>query len=334
MMRIGDLFRLKSARSTPFNEHEPGEIAFVTNGYRDNGVLGRVQPDPADRVFRQSGICVSAFCEATVPEPPFIARGNGGSGLTVLIPKAHMAATELLGYASYISQCHGWKFSFGRMATGARLAGLPIPETSPAVKPIRLGSLLPQRIDMPCPTPENLRFSRVCIADLFKVKSGDFHSVSELSPGTIPLVSCGIQDNGIIGFYSPPPDMIYRDRLTVAYNGDYPLMAKFHPYTFAAKDDVAILEPHTPLGLASILFIQLLLNREVWRHSYGRKLYRTRLAKFELAVPIDDDGSLDGSGITGWFEANPLWADMRRRLEVGLPSLRRATLDLMSDSGG
>ncbi len=294
-----------------------------------------MQPDPVDRVFRESGICVSAFCEATVPEPPFIARGNGGSGLTVLVPKAPMSDAELFGYASYISQCHGWKFSFGRMATGARLASLLVPEKSPLVKAINPRLLLPsQTSNTAVYRPRSLRFNKICIADLFEVKSGDFHSVSELSPGAVPLISCGIQDNGIIGFYSPPADMIYRAKLTVAYNGDYPLMAKFHPYSFAAKDDVAILNPHKSLGLASTLFIQLLLNREVWRHSYGRKLYRTRLAKFELTVPIDGNGSLDETGITEWFEANPLWPHMCGVLQSGLSSIRRATLDLMGDSGG
>jgi hypothetical protein len=172
------------------------------------------------------------------------------------------------------------------------------------------------------------------VVQLFDVESGDYHSAEELGVGDIPLVSCGDQDNGIIGFYAPPKDKIYRDALTVAYNGDWPLMAKFHPYPFAAKDDVAVLRPRKPMGLGSILFFQVLLNRETWRHSYGRKLYKARLEKFELKVPVDAKGQLDEAAIQTWLEADPLWSQVGGALKNGLPELRQATLSLMLDSGG
>jgi len=87
----------------------------------------------------------------------------------------------------------------------------------------------------------------VKVATLFNVVSGDFHAIKELEPGDIPLVSCGDTDNGVMGYYDVPPDQQYRNAITVAYNGSWPIMSKFHPYAFGAKDDVAVLVPHYPM---------------------------------------------------------------------------------------
>ena len=40
------------------------------------------------------------------------------------------------------------------------------------------------------------------------------------------------------------------------------LTAKYHPYEFAAKDDVAVCVPKCPLRLTTELFIQMMINRE------------------------------------------------------------------------
>jgi hypothetical protein len=87
MPSIDDLFIPHTAKSVGFERYAPGDVVYVTNGFRDNGVLGFVKPKAGDRVFKFRGLAVSAFCEATVQIPPFIARGNGGSGLLVLEPK-------------------------------------------------------------------------------------------------------------------------------------------------------------------------------------------------------------------------------------------------------
>lgn len=69
------------------------------------------------KVFDFTGIVVSAFAEATVQKGPFIARGNGGSGLIVLEPLEPTSLRDLLWYAAYINESVRWRFSFGRMVT-------------------------------------------------------------------------------------------------------------------------------------------------------------------------------------------------------------------------
>lgn len=101
------------------------------------------------------------------------------------------------------------------------------------------------------------------ISSFFKVHSGDFHSVGELDPGDVPLISCGDTSNGFIGNFDIPLDKTYQHCITVAYNGSWPLLAKFHPYRFGAKDDVAVLLPREPLKETTLLYIATLLNKSV-----------------------------------------------------------------------
>ena len=131
------------------------------------------------------------------------------------------------------------------------------------------------------------------IKEFFKVHSGDYHSVSELDPGGIPLISCGDTNNGFIGNYDIPGDKVYQNCITVAYNGSWPLLAKFHPYPFGAKDDVAVLIPREPMRETTLLYLATLFNNSVWRYSYGRKCFRQKLENFQLTLPIEKrDGEM------------------------------------------
>lgn len=125
------------------------------------------------------------------------------------------------------------------------------------------------------------------IRDLFDVKSGDIHAASELDPGNVPLISCGDTNNGLMGHYEIPDELQYKHCITVAYNGSWPLTAKFHPYSFGTKDDIAVLIPKQPMDDTTQLYIAALLNAQVWRYSYGRKCFRDKLKNVRLAIPVD-----------------------------------------------
>jgi type I restriction enzyme M protein len=143
------------------------------------------------------------------------------------------------------------------------------------------------------------------VKDLFKVKSGDFHALKELDSGTIPLVSCGDGNNGVIGYFDVPEAQTYKRSLTVAYNGSWPLLTKFHPYRFATKDDVAVLIPRSQMRETSLLFVAAQLSRETWRYSYGRKCFRKKLEDVELAIPVSNDGQLNEPEIARLLPGTP-----------------------------
>ena len=113
MPRVDEVFDIVNAKSRAFDDYEIGGTAFVTNSTRDNGVLGFVTPFPGDRVFDQPCIVISTFCDAAVHLPPFLPRGNGGSGLLILKPKhgTTMSIAQLATYSAYINQTLRWRFS-------------------------------------------------------------------------------------------------------------------------------------------------------------------------------------------------------------------------------
>jgi len=145
-------------------------------------------------------------------------------------------------------------------------------------------------------------FKEFTVKDLFVVQSGDFHALKELAPGNTPLISCGDEANGVVGYYDIPPGKVYRRRVTVAYNGSWPLMSKYHPYDFGAKDDVAVLVPRSPLSDGTLLYVAASLDRMVWRFHYGRKCFREKLLTITLPLPVVklngddvlDEGYMDG----------------------------------------
>ncbi len=104
MKRLDELFNLHRAKSGLFSEYKKGDVAYVGNGgLGDNAVVGFVEARPKDKVFKFPAIVISAFCEATLQTPPFIACGRAGNGLVVLEPKEPMSIRQLAYIAAYIN---------------------------------------------------------------------------------------------------------------------------------------------------------------------------------------------------------------------------------------
>ena len=142
----------------------------------------------------------------------------------------------------------------------------------------------------------SLAFSDVRLRDLFHVDSGEFHATRELDPGEVPLIGCGAVEDGLIGYFDIPVEDRRRNTITVAYNGSWPLLAKFHPYEFGAKDDVAVLTPHTPMRDQTLLYVAAVLNMMTWRYSYYRKTFRARVRNTIIPMPMNA-GHIDEDGI-------------------------------------
>lgn len=312
MPTIEDLFVPHSARSSGFSSYEAGKVTFITNGFRHNGVLGFVKPKPKDRVFKFTGIVLSAFVEATVQAPPFIARGNGGSGLIVLEPRKAMSLNDLGFIAAYINEALRWRFSWYRQASVDRIRRLKIPDQNKGNVHFDVRELLPA-LNTSTKAKWKAKFAQVRLDSIYMLIPGDYHAAANLPDGDIPLISCGDLDNGIVKFVDVPSGHIYDHQLTIAFNGST-LATKYHPYKFATKDDVALCEPRQTLRLSTEIFIQLMMNRERWRYSYYRKCYMEKLKRFSVPLPVKH-GGLDEDAMAMILESNPYWQFVKTRLQ-------------------
>jgi Type I restriction modification DNA specificity domain len=286
MQELKTLFKPHVAKSHPLTTYSAGEVPLISNGLESNGFVKYVTPQPKDAVYNFTGICVSAFGEATVQKPPFISRGCAGSGLIVLEPLVEMNESILLSYAAYFNRAISWRFSYGRMASSKRLEKimLPLPGELPIIS---IKSKTPVTNSISYKTTK-IKLESYPLANLFAPVSGDYHKAEELPDGDIPLVSCGTDKNGIVRYCDIPKKYIYHNALTVAYNGQ-PLTTKYHPYQFGAKDDIAVLIPKKSLKGTTLLFIQMMLNKEQWRYSYGRKCFKAKLSKMQILLPLKNN---------------------------------------------
>ncbi len=253
---------------------------------------------------------VSAFCEASVQVPPFVACGRAGNGLVVLEPKEKMAISQLAYFAAYINLAVRWRFSWYWQTTADRLKRLLIPDAPPSIVLFQVRDLMP-KMSEPQQSGNPLNVSRVALDSIYDLKPGDYHSVGHLPSGTVPVISCGDLDNGVNGYFDIA-DHVYNHKMTIAFNGAT-LSAKYHPYKFAAKDDVAVCSPKKPMRLTTQLFIQVMLERERWRFSYYRKCYKEKLGRVTVPLPIRD-GEIDEDAIENVMKSTPYWEYLEKRL--------------------
>lgn len=312
MKRIDQVFTLHRAKSDLFSKYRGGSVAYVGNGLSDNAVLGLVTPLPGDKVFQFMGIVVSAFCEASVQAPPFVGCGRAGNGLVVLEPKYPMQPAQLAYIAAYINLAVRWRFSWYWQTTADRIGRLMILDDIPCDVPFRVKDYMP-KLNKPQPNNSKLRLRRFALGSLFDLKPGDYHSVSNLAAGEIPVVSCGDLDNGVCGYFQVESG-VYEHRMTIAFNGST-LSAKYHPYKFAAKDDVAVCTPKQPMRLTTQSLIQVMLRREQWRFSYYRKCYKEKLERVTVQLPVTSDGAVDEDTIEAIIKTTPYAEFLHDRLE-------------------
>lgn len=162
-------------------------------------------------------------------------------------------------------------------------------------------------------------FRQFQLDSLFNLYPGDYHSMGDLDPGTVPVASCADSGNGIVGTFDVPDEHIYRDALTIAFNGR-PLTTKLHPYSFGAKDDVAVAIPKIALPPEVLVFIQAALNAERWRFSYYRKCFRAKLGRLTIGLPAKSDGSPNIDFMLTLVRAQRYWWFIGPRLRDWQPS--------------
>jgi type I restriction enzyme M protein len=124
---ISHFFNVLNGKSQGEKNYIEGMVPYISSGDSTNSIIRLVDKEDSE-VYENGGITVTAFGQAYVQPWPFMARGNGGSSVRVLIPKYKMSFNDLVWFASQIN-AQKWRFFYGRMAIKSRLERLEI--TSP-----------------------------------------------------------------------------------------------------------------------------------------------------------------------------------------------------------
>lgn len=292
MVNVNDLFVIEKAKSRGFETYKTGDIPFITNGEYEYAILGKVKPFPKDKVFTEPAICLSAFCEASVPNIPFLPRGNGGSGLLVLIPKNKMSKEALYFYASQLNLLQ-WKFSYSRMLTTTRVENLKLVEYLGSAIKIdnRIKELLPnEREREKIKENKNLKFYKIdeiCTFKKLKALPQNVLIRKKTIKEKTPYVTTSSFNNGVSEFFDELPNSKGKC-LTVALNGSVGEVF-FQIDDFITSGDNAVLNLITTYNPYLLLYIGFLIKTHKWRYNYYRKLGIEKLKKIILPLPMKDN---------------------------------------------
>lgn len=122
--RLQDFFVVGNGKSAGESNYIAGTCPYVSSGDPQNSIVRMVEDEDGE-VFSDGGLTVTCFGCAAVQPWRFMARGNGGSSVRVLLPKYHMSFAELSWFAAQIN-LQRWRFFYGRMAIKKRLVDLEV----------------------------------------------------------------------------------------------------------------------------------------------------------------------------------------------------------------
>lgn len=134
------------------------------------------------------------------------------------------------------------------------------------------------------------------IEDFFTVSlsSGDL-KIDDCESGTIPLVSSGQTNNGVVGYISSKGDgkaqLFTKNKITVDMfcNAFY----QYQDFFAVSHGRVNILTPKFKMNTYLALFFITIINKERFKYSYGRAVYSNEISRMIIKLPVENDGTPD-----------------------------------------
>jgi len=122
------------------------------------------------------------------------------------------------------------------------------------------------------------------LSDIFKLEYGSFKSyIKDLEIGTIPLITSGSKNNGVVGFYNIKPN--YKSVISVPRTGTIG-HAFYHDYDCTINTDCIVLSPRKKMKTLDALYYTLIIRKLSVLYSYGRKITPERLGKAKVPSKI------------------------------------------------
>jgi len=129
------------------------------------------------------------------------------------------------------------------------------------------------------------------IKDLFEVSGTKTTKLEDLEMygiGQYPYVTTQATNNGVAGFfnyYTEQGNVLTIDSAVLGF-------CSYHEDNFSASDHVEKLTPKFEMNNKIAFFIVTILNREIYRYSYGRKSNQIKINNTTIKLPILMDKDL------------------------------------------
>jgi hypothetical protein len=309
MVKVSDVFVVRYGVNLELNAlvRDPNGINFVSRTENNNGVSARVQalpdvePVPAGTLSVAGGGSVMAtFLQ---PEPYY-----SGRDLYYLTAKTAMTDEQKLFYCLCL-RSNRYRFNYGRQANRTlRELLIPAPDELPAWT--RDEALAHPDLSLPAaaadaPPLSTDTWQPFRLGTLFDVRKGKRLIRRERGDGDVPFIGAARKHNGIVS-YVPGAPMFPAGSISIPYNGEGGTgHALYQPHPFSASDDVQVLVPLSAVDQAALMFVCVILRRERYRYSFGRKWHLGRMRETEIRLPITADGNPDWQRMSEFMRSLP-----------------------------
>lgn len=154
----------------------------------------------------------------------------------------------------------------------------------------------------------NREWRKFKISELFRVEltKGDIKA-DRIKEGSIPLVSSGDNNNGVVKYVDKEGDGIAETFGPNTITLDMFCHAYYQPSTYYAVGHgrVNILLPKFKLNKYIGIFITTLINKDIYRYSYGRAVYSSIATEMQISVPVTETGNPDWQFMEDYIKSLP-----------------------------
>ena len=312
-------------------ELDSAGINYVSRTAKNNGVSAKVKlidnivPNPPNTISVSGG---GSVMESFL----FNYSYYSGRDLFYLNPTVKLNDKQLLFYCMCLKR-NKYRFSYGRQANKT-LGEILIPEvheipdwvnkiTIPIIKD--LGSINKKNIVLEPSSWQDFKYD-----DIFEIENGYYNKKPPITmKGEIPFIGASEYENGITSFhiledirrfskdgsedeFGTIEDKLFKGNcITVANNGNSVASAFYQIKDFSCTHDINVLRlKNYELNKYIALFLCVLIKKEKYRWSYGRKWRPKRMPYSIIKLPVNQKGLPDFKFMEDYIKSLPFSASL------------------------
>lgn len=280
-----------------------------------NTISGYVKESEAPKIYDKNTIFVSSNGEGShtytyvLPEK-FINSNNS----CVLIPKKEMSLLEKQYYALCITK-NRYKFSYGRLPVGDRLANLLVPAEIPdwvyEIEEPNLSERKKSFTNDPTPELNTNSWKEFKYTDIFDtITIGKSIDLNKLEEGNINYVGRTDKNNGITAKVAKYNDQepYEGNCITVPMVGNA-LKSTYQNSPFYVSQNILILRSRN-LNKYNAMFFNAIIRMDKFRFCYGRTLSIDRFKQLTIKLPATPEGEPDYQFMEDYIKTLPYSKDL------------------------
>ena len=291
MKKLSDLFDVRHGSKLDLNKQSllslaDGGVNFVGRSSEKQGVSATIAPVPDVVPFAEGVITVALggakLLSAFVQDRPFYTAQN----VAVLTPLHEMSFAQKVFLCICIRHNRARYSAFGREANRT-IKEIVVPEVFPPW--ITNTRAVLGNVAAPLTSTKSTlaigSWKPFTLGKVFEIKKGRRLIRRDWKPGLTPFVGTSTKRNGVVGYIDAAP-MFQGGSITIPYNGQGGVgWACYQPDAFCASDDVQVLPAPNGADQAAMMFASVVLRRERYRYSFGRKWHLDRMRETTIRLP-------------------------------------------------